>query len=64
MHICCLCCGLFTSWVDYALCVGGDDQRVLNVVQTGLFHRTVSELDLGNIQDVSSNIKGVMPDDV
>lgn len=52
----------FTSWVDYALDVWVvTDQRVLNVVQSGLFHRTVSELDLGNIQDVSSNIKGVLP---
>lgn len=50
----------FTAWVDYALDVWIiTNQRVLNVVQSGLFHRTVSELDLGNIQDVSSNIKGV-----
>jgi len=34
------------------------DDRILSVEQHGLFSRTVSELDLAKIQDVTSEVKG------
>lgn len=52
----------FSNFVDYYLdawVVTND--RVLNIEQEGLFHRTVSELDLLNIQDITSEIHGVLP---
>jgi membrane protein YdbS with pleckstrin-like domain len=52
----------FTQFVDYYLdnwIVTND--RVLNIEQHALFGRTMSELDLYNIQDVTSEIKGVLP---
>lgn len=35
-------------------------ERVINIEQEGLFKRTASELHLGNIQDVTSEIKGFL----
>lgn len=35
------------------------DDRILNVEQKSLFSRTISELDLSKIQDVTSEVKGV-----
>lgn len=52
----------FTQFVDYYLdnwIVTND--RVLNIEQHALFGRTMSELDLYNIQDVTSEIKGILP---
>lgn len=37
------------------------DDRVLNVEQHGLFSRTISELDLAKIQDVTSEVRGFFP---
>jgi uncharacterized membrane protein YdbT with pleckstrin-like domain len=37
------------------------NDRILNIEQQGLFSRTVSELDLINIQDVTSEVKGIIP---
>ncbi len=37
------------------------DDRVINIEQRGLFSRTVSEVDLANIQDVTSEVKGFLP---
>ena len=34
------------------------DDRILSVEQHGLFSRTVSELDLAKVQDVTSEVKG------
>ncbi|MBU0625712.1 PH domain-containing protein [Patescibacteria group bacterium] len=53
---------LFSNFIDYYLdawIVTND--RILNVEQSGLFNRTVSELDLINIQDVTSEVHGVLP---
>lgn len=50
-----------TSFIDYYL--DGwliTTRRVLSVEQHGLFSRTVSELDLSRIQDVTSEEKGVL----
>lgn len=51
-----------TEFVDYYLdswVITSD--RVLSIEQRGLFSRTVSELDLAKIQDVTSEIKGILP---
>jgi uncharacterized membrane protein YdbT with pleckstrin-like domain len=51
-----------TTFIDYYLdawIVTND--RILNVEQHGLFSRTVSELDLARIQDVTSEVHGVLP---
>jgi len=53
---------MFSNFVDYYLdawVVTND--RILNIEQEGLFNRTVSELDLLNIQDITSEIHGVLP---
>lgn len=36
------------------------DDRILNIEQKSLFSRTISELDLSKIQDVTSEVKGVI----
>ena len=51
-----------TRFVDYYLdfwIVTND--KILNVEQNGLFSRTVSELELARVQDVTSEIKGIIP---
>ncbi len=51
-----------TSFVDYYLdawVVTTD--RIVDVEQHGLFSRTISELDLARVQDVTSEVKGVIP---
>ncbi|OGL67000.1 hypothetical protein A2856_00735 [Candidatus Uhrbacteria bacterium RIFCSPHIGHO2_01_FULL_63_20] len=54
---------LFTcfEFVDYYLDVWIiTNERVINIEQVGLFNRTVSELHLANIQDVTSEVKGIV----
>lgn len=52
----------FETFVDYYLDAWViTNERVLNVEQHGLFSRTISELDLTNVQDVTSEVKGVFP---
>jgi len=51
-----------SNFVDYYLDAWVvTDDRVLSVEQRGLFSRTVSELDLAKIQDVTSEVKGFFP---
>ena len=51
---------LFQNFMDYYLDVWiVTTKRVLNIEQTGLFARTVSELRLYRVQDVTSTVKGV-----
>jgi hypothetical protein len=48
--------------VDYYLDVWiVTDQRIVNIEQKGLFGRIVSELELENIQDITTDVKGVIP---
>lgn len=50
---------LFHAWVDYYLdLLIITNERIINIRQEGLFHRSVSELRLYRIQDVTSEIKG------
>ena len=52
----------FTEFIDYYLDVWIiTNDRVVNIEQQGLFARTISELDLFKIQDVTSEVKGVIP---
>ena len=52
---------LFHSWVDYYLdLLIITNERIINIRQEGLFHRSVSELRLYRIQDVTSEVKGFL----
>jgi len=51
----------FTIWLDYYLDIWiVTDQRIIDVEQVGLFSRVVSEVDLEKIQDVTSEVHGVL----
>ncbi|HAO81234.1 MAG: hypothetical protein UV57_C0044G0008 [Parcubacteria group bacterium GW2011_GWD2_43_10] len=50
----------FHTWLDYYLDVWIiTNERVLSLEQRGVFSRRVSELRLGRIQDVASEVKGM-----
>lgn len=50
-----------TKFIDYYLDVYlVTTDRVLDVSQQGMFARTVAELDLARVQDVTSEVKGVL----
>ncbi|HPN96191.1 MAG TPA: PH domain-containing protein [Candidatus Moranbacteria bacterium] len=52
----------FLIWVDYYFDVWiVTDQRIVNIEQKGLFSRVVSELELENIQDITTDVHGVIP---
>lgn len=49
----------FHDFVDYHLDIWVvTDQRIVSIEQEGLFHRTVSELNIVKVQDVTSEIAG------
>lgn len=53
---------LFQSFIDYYLDIWVvTNHRILSIEQTGLFNRTVSELRLYRVQDVTSSVKGIIP---
>lgn len=50
------------AWVDYYLDLWiVTDERVVNVEQSGLFNRVISEHPLLRVQDVTSEVKGFFP---
>lgn len=52
----------FSQFIDYYLDVWVvTNDRIVNIEQKGLFARTISELDLYKIQDVTSDVKGMIP---
>lgn len=52
----------FSQFTDYYLDINiVTNDRILDINQKGLFGRTVAELDLTRIQDVHSEIKGIIP---
>jgi hypothetical protein len=52
----------FLIWIDYYFDVWiVTDQRIVNIEQKGLFARTISELELEKIQDITSDVKEVIP---
>ncbi len=53
---------LFSEFIDFYLDVWiVTNDRIVNIIQQGLFARTISELDLYKVQDVTSEIKGALP---
>ena len=53
---------LIAKFVDYYLDLWVvTNKKILNVEQNGLFARTISELELDKIQDVTSEIDGILP---
>jgi hypothetical protein len=52
----------YVTWLDYELDIFiVTDERIVNIAQNGLFHRTVSEQRLFRVQDVTSEVKGIVP---
>jgi membrane protein YdbS with pleckstrin-like domain len=52
----------YVAWLDYELDVFIiTDQRIVNIAQNGLFARTVSEQRLFRVQDVTSEVRGILP---
>ena len=52
----------FLVWIDYYFDVWIiTNKRVVNVEQKGLFSRDVSELELEKIQDVTTEVLGIIP---
>jgi len=53
---------LFIIWIDYYFDVWIiTNRRIVNIEQKGLFVRQVSELEIENIQDITTEVKGVIP---
>lgn len=52
----------FHNFVDYYLDVWiVTNERLINIEQKGLFSRTIAELRYYSVQDVTSEIKGILP---
>lgn len=52
----------FLIWIDYYFDVWiVTERRIINIEQRGLFSRVVSELELEKIQDITTDVKGVIP---
>ena len=52
----------FLVWIDYYFDVWIiTNERVINIEQKGLFVRSVSELKFSRIQDVTSEVRGMLP---
>lgn len=52
----------FSEFTDYYLDIDiVTNDRIIDIVQKGLFGRSVAELDLTRVQDVESEIKGIIP---
>lgn len=52
----------FLVWIDYYFDVWIiTDGRIINIEQKGMFSRVVSELELEKIQDVTTDVCGVIP---
>lgn len=52
----------YAIWIDYYFDIWiVTDSRIVNIEQNGLFSREISELKLEKIQDITSDIKGIIP---
>ncbi|MDO8240538.1 MAG: PH domain-containing protein [Candidatus Moranbacteria bacterium] len=52
----------FLIWIDYYFDVWIiTTRRIVNIEQKGLFIRTVSELEFDKIQDITTEVKGIIP---
>ena len=53
---------LYQNFIDWYLDIWiVTNERIVNIEQNGLFGRTMSELMLYNVQDVTSEVKGIVP---
>ena len=53
---------VFLIWIDYYFDVWiVTEKRIINVEQKGLFVRHISELELQKVQDVTTEIEGIIP---
>lgn len=53
---------VFVVFIDYYLDIWiVTDYRIVNIEQKGLFRREISELRLDNVQDLTTEISGVIP---
>lgn len=53
---------LFSQFIDFYLDIWiVTNDRIIDIEQFGLFSRTVSELELFSIQDVTTSIHGILP---
>ncbi|OGL78727.1 hypothetical protein A3F28_02545 [Candidatus Uhrbacteria bacterium RIFCSPHIGHO2_12_FULL_57_11] len=58
----CIWLFFFTSFVDYYLDAWiVTNERIVSIEQHSLFARTIAELDLFQIQDVTSEVRGLIP---
>lgn len=52
----------FMLWIDYYFDVWiVTNQRIVNIEQKGLFVRDIAELQISRVQDVTSEIRGLIP---
>lgn len=52
----------FLIWIDYYFDVWIiTNLRIVNIEQKGLFNRSVSELELSRIQDITTEVVGIIP---
>ncbi len=52
----------FSQFTDYYLDINiVTNDRIIDINQKGLFGRSISELDLTRVQDVHSEVKGIIP---
>ena len=52
----------FLIWVDYYFDTWiVTDRRIVNIEQKGLFSRRISELELEKVQDITTDVRGVIP---
>lgn len=62
MYVLCVWLFAFMEFTDYCLDTWIiTNERIINVEQHGLFNRTASELHLAAVQDITSELKGVIP---
>lgn len=53
---------LYTKFIDFYLDVWiVTSQKIVDIIQAHLFSRNISELDLDRIQDVTTNVSGILP---
>lgn len=53
---------LFQAWIDYYLDIWIiTNERIISIEQLGLFKRTISELRINRVQDVTSEVHGFLP---
>jgi hypothetical protein len=53
---------LFNNFIDYYLDVWiVTTERIINIEQKNLFHRTIAEKNLDRMQDITSEVSGIIP---